>query len=91
MLTRQEFINLRNSMTPNFGDENSPLWEVEKSYQFRSEWFIFARLNDPSDDYWDWCCATLKRAPLCYISDYNGEWWGFEFEDDATIWYLKWI
>jgi hypothetical protein len=42
--------------------------------------------------FWGWCTKNLSRVPMCFMSDIdnNIEWWGFNTEEDATLFLMRW-
>lgn len=79
--------------------EMEPFWIPEKRDGWHAKYFIETIVvgqrssRDPFDlGFWHWCEKYMSKTPLCFMSDSrnNKEWWGFNNEEDATLFILKW-
>jgi hypothetical protein len=74
--------------------EDHPLWYIEKSVNVKCNYFVKAVVTTlDSEEYLEWVRVNLTGVMLCYVSDKyeKEEWWGFENEQDAIIWVLRWV
>ena len=99
ILTRAEFRQYWDLERSGIGDDDSPLWEPERSNPCgTSEWFVSARVPHMHDwdwdkkGYWSWVRRHCQGAVRCYSLDGSGQgWWGFERRDDILLWSLRWV
>jgi hypothetical protein len=98
MLTRQQFADYFNSVKPDLGNDDSPLWipESDDIIKCQCQWFVNVkplRLHHAYKySYWVWLRNNLKGEVRCYSSDYDNqeEWWGFTHKEDIVWWILRW-
>ena len=95
MLTRQQFADYFNSLKPNLGNDDSPLWILEWDIIKECQWFVKVNpIKIPCDthSYWKWIHDNLKGEVRCYTSDSDNqeEWWGFTHKGDIVWWLLRW-
>lgn len=94
--TREQFVEYWNRVQPGLGDATSPIWSYEEYRGIRCLYFIAVdpitdRPNWNQQEFWAWCDENLQAQCLCYSSDPGKlEWWGFEKQEDITIWILQW-
>ena len=95
ILNRTSFIKHFNSLSPNLGSSDSPLWETEKYLGVECTWFTCIRpvhnFYESKDAYWSWVRNNCRGEVICYSSDdKDEEWWGFTHRADIVMFLLKW-
>lgn len=96
MITREEFA--RHWDRVDLGGHDSPLWIPEHGANAKCNWFICINPiahqihSHEKLDFWLWCDTKLNGIVRCFSSNYDDqtEWWGFESQQDAVWWMLKW-
>lgn len=100
VITRQQFIetiSAQSGWKPELSASNGPLWIPEREmgrWAWQSQWFtcVVPVTYESKAEFWGWCSHNLSAKIACYLSDdtHQEEWWGFENQDDAVLWTLRW-
>ena len=104
LLTRKQFAQHWEEIKDGLGDNDSVLWEIERSRGYRCRWFVCVKpLHDWDEfidedhpftrkqEYWRWCHRHCRGKVLCYSTNSKDEeWWGFTVYEDIVPWLLKW-
>jgi hypothetical protein len=94
------------NMVESIMNETEPFWIPEYREGYKASCFMVTKripnkrilrttVNKKIDipgAFWDWCRDNMSKLPMCFMSDsFNDvEWWGFNTEDDAALFLLKW-
>lgn len=95
LLSRDQFVDMFNSLQEGLGGPDSPLWALEDTGE-KCQWFVcvkpMAFTPVVKADFYEWCRQNLKGRILCFSSNDvdQEEWWGFSDPDDAFWWSLRW-
>lgn len=92
VLTRDQFIEHWESLTPGITTDGSGLWAYEEAYGNRSTHFICVPPIKDIDALQLWRHQNVSGKAICYSSSetYREEWWGFDCEDDIFPFILRW-
>ena len=82
-------------------NDKEPFWIPEFREGWQANYFLITKVMPHSPAslskkvksiFWDWCKDTLSKVPMCFMSDIdnNIEWWGFNTEQDAMLFALRW-
>lgn len=76
-------------------NDQEPFWIPEYRDGWQASVFLVTKVLpwvSQRDEFWEWCKMNLSKNPLCFMSDVenNIEWWGFNSEQDAVLFSLRW-
>lgn len=88
------------SMRGSIMGETEPFWSPEFRDGWKASFFIECKVIYNSrwestlrSDFWSWNKTNLSKVPLCFMCDSinDKEWWGFNTEQDAVLFLMKWL
>jgi hypothetical protein len=103
-MNREEFKTYVLEQVPHYAecgllDDGEPFWIPEFAENRKCKVFVetkdfswWALVNDSRDEFYKWNKKHLSKKPLCFVSDseHHREWWGFENEQDAVLFVMRW-
>lgn len=94
--------NWRNDWRNIILNDEEPFWIPEVREGWQANYFLVTRVMPCSQTskkeafraskFYFWCKDNLSKVPMCFMSDIdnNKEWWGFNTEQDATLFIMRW-
>jgi hypothetical protein len=102
-MNREEFKAYVLEQVPKYAecgllDDGEPFWIPEFAENRKCKVFVEieqlmgSKWLGERDPFYEWNKKHLSKTPLCFVSDgeKNREWWGFENEQDAVLFVMRW-
>lgn len=86
------------NMVESIMNDTEPFWIPEIRAGWKASEFleiksigIGGKHHEDVSKFWEWCSENLSKNPLCFVSDscWKKEWWGFNSEEDAVMFKLR--
>jgi hypothetical protein len=92
-MEREEFLNI---LCPNA--KSCVLMYEQSSPKYKKcSWFVHTKIwlsrswAQDQEDFWSWVTKNCSGIVMCYVSSSeDGDWWGFQYKNDATLFKLSW-
>ncbi len=75
-------------------NDEEPFWIPEYRDGWKANHFVVTNCTVEitiSNGGWTWCKEHLSKVPMCFMTGQKTDWWGFNTEEDALWFVMKFV